>query len=93
MRLDMCGLRQTVVAFALLKGWGKLLATFPVLKDFAQRVDPTNSRYSQFCKALLGVALLAMLGTLVSDFEFFNHPPNLPTNLRACAHPTNVASW
>lgn len=86
-------LGAAVVAFALLKGWGQLLATFPVLKNFAQRVDPTNSRYSLFCKALLGVALLAMLGTLVSDFEFFNHPPNLPANLRACAHPTSVTSW
>jgi hypothetical protein len=81
------------VAFALLKGWGQLVATFPVLKKFAQRVDPAGSRYSLFCTALLGVALLAMLGTLVSDFEFFNHPPNLPANVRACAHPANVASW
>jgi hypothetical protein len=86
-------LLAATVAFTLLKGLGRLVATFPVLKKFAQRVDPTSSRYSLFCSALLCVALLAMLGTLVSDFEFFNHPPNLPQNLRACAHPTNAASW
>jgi hypothetical protein len=86
-------LAGAAVAFALLKGWGQLVATFPILKNFAQRVDPSSNRYSLFCTALLGVALLAMLATIVSDFEFFNHPPNLPTNLRACAHPTNVASW
>jgi hypothetical protein len=81
------------VAFALLKGWSQLLATFPVLKKFAQRVDPASSRYSLFCTALLGLALLALLGTLVSDFAFFNHPPNLPANVKVCAHPANVASW
>jgi hypothetical protein len=86
-------LLAAAVAFALLKGWGELVARLPVLKRFAQRVDPASSRYSLFCTALLGVALLAMLGTLVSDFEFFNHPPNLPANVRACAHPPNVTSW
>jgi hypothetical protein len=81
------------VSFALLKGWSQLVAKFSVLKKFAQRVDPTNSRYSIFCTAVLGVALLAMLGTVVSDLEFFNHPPNLPANVRTCAHPANATSW
>lgn len=85
-----------LIVFALLKGFGQLIATFPVLKRFTERLDALGGRrnaYNLLCTAVLGVALLAMLGALVSEVEFFTHPPNLPANVRACAHPANTSSW
>ena len=87
-------LGMALFGFVFYRGLGELLAIFPKLRERLVVDAPRQSEIAyKTCTACLSIALLALIGTLIYDINFLKAPPQLPSDVKACAHPTNTFSW